>query len=254
MHDIVIRGGTIVDGSGMGRYRGDVGVKDGKIVEFTEFCGPAIAKLDALQDSWTEKAQLALSKDREDLAKAALVERQKAADMAEHLTHEIETLDEALKASEEDIAKLQKKLTEARREKLFDEIREKALAWCIARAEVEEVRRRQSEFHTGREELRQLLVRGTGLLEQAEEKAVAQALTGVKERVGPALQKEDFSGAMKAFAGLRAPLDTFFDKVTVNAENADLRLNRLRLLSELRRTMNGVADFDKVSGAGDAVA
>jgi len=73
-----------------------------------------IAKLHALQDSWTEKAQLALSKDREDLAKAALVERQKATDMADHLAQEIETLDEALKASEEDIAKLQGKLREAR--------------------------------------------------------------------------------------------------------------------------------------------
>jgi phage shock protein A len=73
-----------------------------------------IAKLNGLQDSWTEKAQLALSKDREDLAKAALVERQKAADMADHLNHEIETLDEALRASEEDIAKLQGKLREAR--------------------------------------------------------------------------------------------------------------------------------------------
>jgi phage shock protein A len=73
-----------------------------------------IAKLTALQDSWTDKAQLALSKDREDLAKAALVERQKAADMAEHLNHEIVTLDDALKASEEDIAKLQAKLREAR--------------------------------------------------------------------------------------------------------------------------------------------
>lgn len=73
-----------------------------------------IAKLNALQEGWTEKAQLALSKDREDLAKAALVERQKAADMADHLAHEIETLDEALKASEADIAKLQAKLREAR--------------------------------------------------------------------------------------------------------------------------------------------
>ncbi|HAF41198.1 MAG TPA: phage shock protein PspA [Sphingobium sp.] len=73
-----------------------------------------IAKLNALQESWTEKAQLALSKDREDLAKAALVERQKAADMVEQLNHEIETLDDALKASEEDIAKLQGKLREAR--------------------------------------------------------------------------------------------------------------------------------------------
>nr|WP_087575875.1 phage shock protein PspA [Sphingomonas sp. CDS-1] len=73
-----------------------------------------IAKLQGLQDSWTEKAQLALSKDREDLAKAALVEKQKAADMAEQLSHEIEVLDEALRASEEDIAKLQAKLREAR--------------------------------------------------------------------------------------------------------------------------------------------
>ncbi|MCP1470023.1 phage shock protein A [Sphingobium sp. OAS761] len=73
-----------------------------------------IAKLSALQDSWTEKAQLALSKDREDLAKAALVEKQKAADMAEQLSHEIEVLDEALAASEADIAKLQAKLREAR--------------------------------------------------------------------------------------------------------------------------------------------
>jgi phage shock protein A len=73
-----------------------------------------IGKLQGLQDSWTEKAQLALSKDREDLAKAALVEKQKAADMAEQLSHEIEVLDEALKVSEEDIAKLQAKLREAR--------------------------------------------------------------------------------------------------------------------------------------------
>ncbi|HKY81041.1 MAG TPA: phage shock protein PspA [Sphingobium sp.] len=73
-----------------------------------------IAKLQGLQDSWTEKAQLALSKDREDLAKAALVEKQKAADMAEQLSEEIDLLDESLKASEEDIAKLQAKLREAR--------------------------------------------------------------------------------------------------------------------------------------------
>lgn len=73
-----------------------------------------IAKLEKLQADWTEKAELALSKDREDLAKAALVERQKAADMASQLKAEIEVLDDALKASEEDIAKLQQKLREAR--------------------------------------------------------------------------------------------------------------------------------------------
>lgn len=73
-----------------------------------------ISKLEKLQESWTEKAELALSKDREDLAKAALVERQKATDMAEQLQTEISALDEALKGSEADIAKLQSKLREAR--------------------------------------------------------------------------------------------------------------------------------------------
>lgn len=73
-----------------------------------------ITKLEKLEESWTEKAELALSKEREDLAKAALVERQKATDMAEQLQAEIGALDEALKASEADIAKLQAKLREAR--------------------------------------------------------------------------------------------------------------------------------------------
>jgi phage shock protein A len=74
----------------------------------------AIMRLDELQNSWTEKAQLALSKDREDLAKAALMERQKATDMAEGLRAEIGVIEETLKAYEADIAKLQGKLREAR--------------------------------------------------------------------------------------------------------------------------------------------
>jgi phage shock protein A len=73
-----------------------------------------IDKLQRLQDSWTEKAELALSKGREDLAKAALVERQKAGDMTGQLQAEIDVLDDALRASEADIAKLQAKLREAR--------------------------------------------------------------------------------------------------------------------------------------------
>jgi len=74
----------------------------------------SITKLEGLKESWTEKAELALSKGREDLAKAALVEKQKAADLAEQLSAEIGVLDEALKASEADITKLQNKLREAR--------------------------------------------------------------------------------------------------------------------------------------------
>jgi len=73
-----------------------------------------IAKLDRLQDSWLERAELALSKDREDLAKAALIEKQKAADMADSLKAEIAVFDDALRASEADITKLQGKLREAR--------------------------------------------------------------------------------------------------------------------------------------------
>jgi phage shock protein A len=73
-----------------------------------------IARLEKLQESWTEKAELALSKGRDDLAKAALVEKQKAGDMASSLQAEIDVLDDALRASEGDIAKLQGKLREAR--------------------------------------------------------------------------------------------------------------------------------------------
>ncbi|MBH1944058.1 phage shock protein PspA [Erythrobacter sp. YJ-T3-07] len=71
-------------------------------------------KLDKLQADWGEKAQLALSKDREDLARAALVEKKKAADMSEQLKAEISVLDDSLRAYEEDIHKLQSRLREAR--------------------------------------------------------------------------------------------------------------------------------------------
>ncbi|MCW1381542.1 phage shock protein PspA [Novosphingobium sp. KCTC 2891] len=73
-----------------------------------------VSKLDRLQADWSEKAQLALSKDREDLARAALVERKKAADMAEQLRSEIGVLDDSMRAYEQDIEKLQTRLREAR--------------------------------------------------------------------------------------------------------------------------------------------
>ena len=71
-------------------------------------------KLDRLQADWADKAQLALSKDREDLARAALTEKRKATDMIEQLKQEIAVLDDALRAYEQDIAKLQHRLREAR--------------------------------------------------------------------------------------------------------------------------------------------
>jgi len=87
------------------------------------------------------------------------------------------------------------------------------------------------------------------LLEQSEEKTVASALDEIEKAVRPALAREDFAGAMKAFAGLRAPIDSFFDKVTVNVtDKPDLRLNRLKLLNRIRATMDSVADFSKIEG------
>jgi phage shock protein A len=74
----------------------------------------AMSRLDELQKNWTEKAELALSKEREDLAKAALLERQKATDMAEGLREETKVIDDTLRGYEGDIAKLQNKLREAR--------------------------------------------------------------------------------------------------------------------------------------------
>jgi phage shock protein A len=76
--------------------------------------GRQIARMEKLQESWTEKAELALSKGREDLAKAALLEKQKAGDMADSLRSESEMLDEALRASEDDVARLEGKLRDAR--------------------------------------------------------------------------------------------------------------------------------------------
>ena len=87
------------------------------------------------------------------------------------------------------------------------------------------------------------------LLEQAEEKAVAAALEGADAAAGAALAGEDFTAAMSALAALRGPLDSFFEKVTVNvSDRPDLRLNRLRLLRQISGTIDHVADFSKIEG------
>jgi glycyl-tRNA synthetase beta chain len=86
------------------------------------------------------------------------------------------------------------------------------------------------------------------LLAQPEEKALAERLSVVEAAAGTALAKEDFGAAMAALASLRAPVDAFFDKVTVNAEDRGLRANRLKLLSQIRRTLSQVADFARIEG------
>ena len=83
---------------------------------------------------------------------------------------------------------------------------------------------------------------------EPQEHALAAALDRAQGEVGEKLKTEDFDGALHALAKLRAPVDAFFDHVTVNADNADLRRNRLALLAQLRRAMHLVADFSKVGG------
>ena len=87
-----------------------------------------------------------------------------------------------------------------------------------------------------------------GKLTAAEEKALHAALGQAGAASAEALASEDFAGAMAALAKLRRPVDDFFDKVTVNCDDAALRANRLRLLSQIRATLHGVADFSKIEG------
>ena len=99
----------------------------------------AVTRLEDIQTGWIEIAELALSKDREDLAKQALVEKQKAADMADEIMAEMAGLEQVLRGYEADIAKLQGKLREAR-------ARQNAIA---ARIESAVTRARTSELLHG---------------------------------------------------------------------------------------------------------
>ncbi|WP_243372394.1 glycine--tRNA ligase subunit beta [Microvirga solisilvae] len=83
---------------------------------------------------------------------------------------------------------------------------------------------------------------------QIEEKALAVVLNGAKEEAQKAVEAEDFEGAMRALSRLRQPVDAFFDKVTVNAEDPVLRENRLRLLNSIREATRTVADFSRIEG------
>lgn len=86
------------------------------------------------------------------------------------------------------------------------------------------------------------------LLVAFEEKGLAAAIAKVKFDTRAAINVENFAGAMRALSELRAPVDAFFDHVTVNTDDPRLRENRLRLLSEIRAATLTVADFSRIAG------
>lgn len=87
-----------------------------------------------------------------------------------------------------------------------------------------------------------------GLLEEQQEIDLYRSLAEARAGIGRALSGERFGEAMSALAELRAPVDAFFDHVTVNCTNSRLRVNRLRLLSQIRSALERVADFSQIEG------
>ena len=81
-----------------------------------------------------------------------------------------------------------------------------------------------------------------------EEAALIAALDSAAPRAAAAVAAEDFEGAMAALASLRAPIDAFFDKVTVNDADEDKRQARLALLARVREAVHTVADFSRIEG------
>ena len=81
-----------------------------------------------------------------------------------------------------------------------------------------------------------------------EEQKLIAALDSAEPRAAAAIAAEDFEGAMAALATLRAPVDAFFDKVTVNDPDPDTREARLGLLARMRDAFQKVADFSRIEG------
>ncbi|HEX8481966.1 MAG TPA: glycine--tRNA ligase subunit beta [Allosphingosinicella sp.] len=83
---------------------------------------------------------------------------------------------------------------------------------------------------------------------ETEESALIAALDSAEPRAVAAVEAEDFEGAMAALASLRAPVDAFFEKVTVNDPDPDKREARLALLARMREAVHRVADFSRIEG------
>ncbi len=86
------------------------------------------------------------------------------------------------------------------------------------------------------------------LFAEAEERTLHDWIDRARTEADAAFEREDFRGGMAAMATLRAPVDAFFDNVTVNCDNPALRRNRLLMLSQIRATLDRVADFSKIEG------
>ncbi|MFM8677893.1 MAG: glycine--tRNA ligase subunit beta, partial [Burkholderiaceae bacterium] len=86
------------------------------------------------------------------------------------------------------------------------------------------------------------------LLKETAERALAQMLTEIGPNAEAAVAEGRYSEALSGLSVLKAPVDAFFDQVMVNAEDAQLRANRLALLATLHRSMNQVADLSRLAG------
>jgi len=86
------------------------------------------------------------------------------------------------------------------------------------------------------------------LAQTPDEAALFKALDTAEAAIAPAMQAEDFAAAMRAMAGLRAPIDAFFEAVQINTDNAVIRRNRLNLLHRIRETCLAVADLRRIEG------
>ncbi|NJC05641.1 glycyl-tRNA synthetase beta chain [Sphingomonas kaistensis] len=82
----------------------------------------------------------------------------------------------------------------------------------------------------------------------AAERALVMVLDEAEPRARKAVEEEDFGGAMAALASLRGPIDAFFEQVTVNDADTDVRRRRLNLLARFRNAVHGVADFSRIEG------
>ena len=90
--------------------------------------------------------------------------------------------------------------------------------------------------------------RAIGYTPEPAEAALIAALDVAAPAAAAAVEREDFEAAMAALANLRAPIDAFFDSVTVNDPDPAKRAARLSLLGKVRDAVHRVADFSKIEG------